>query len=68
MAYACDRVWGDEGGSADALVQPTMTLSDDIIGEQRRHHSLQRAAVTDPLTGVGNRAALRELLDAASGP
>lgn len=39
-----------------------------VIGEQRRHQALQREAVTDPLTRVGNRSALRRRLDVAAGP
>lgn len=43
-------------------------LASLVIGEQRRAHSLRREAVTDPLTGVGNRSALRHRLDAGAGP
>jgi diguanylate cyclase (GGDEF)-like protein len=43
-------------------------LSGLVIGEQRRHHALQREAQTDPLTRVANRSALRRRLDAAGGP
>lgn len=43
-------------------------LASLVIGEQRRHHLLRREAVTDPLTGVGNRSALRRRLDAAPDP
>ncbi|HEY8545318.1 MAG TPA: GGDEF domain-containing protein [Acidimicrobiales bacterium] len=39
-----------------------------VIGEQRRHHALEREALTDPLTRVANRSALRRRLDAAQGP
>jgi diguanylate cyclase (GGDEF)-like protein len=53
--------------SDQALLQ-TGRLATLVIGEQRRHHVLQQAAVTDPLTGVGNRSALRRRLDAAVGP
>jgi len=53
-------------GTDQALLQ-TLRLSSLVIGEQRRHHALQREAVTDPLTGVGNRSALRRRLDAATG-
>ncbi len=51
----------------DGLRQ-AMRLATLVMGEQRRQHALQRAAVTDPLTGVGNRSALRRRLDGASGP
>ena len=51
----------------DGLRQ-AMRLATLVMGEQRRQHALQRAAVTDPLTGVGNRSALRRHLDAAAGP
>jgi GGDEF domain-containing protein len=51
----------------DGLRQ-AMRLATLVMGEQRRQHALQRAAVTDPLTGVGNRSALRRHLDGAAGP
>ena len=51
----------------DQALRQTLRLSSLVIGEQRRHHALQREAVTDPLTGVGNRSALRRRLDAATG-
>jgi diguanylate cyclase (GGDEF)-like protein len=53
--------------STDQALRQTLRLSSLVIGEQRRHHALQREAVTDPLTGVGNRSALRRRLDAATG-
>lgn len=36
-----------------------------VLGEQRRHAALRREAMTDPLTGLGNRAAFRRRLDMA---
>jgi diguanylate cyclase (GGDEF)-like protein len=39
-----------------------------VIGEERRRLALQRQAVTDPLTGLPNRSALRRRLDDAVGP
>ncbi|HLM64570.1 MAG TPA: GGDEF domain-containing protein [Acidimicrobiales bacterium] len=39
-----------------------------VIGEQRRHEALRREAMTDPLTGLGNRSALRRRLDADHSP
>jgi diguanylate cyclase (GGDEF)-like protein len=51
----------------DHALRQTLRLSSLVIGEQRRHHALRREAVTDPLTGVGNRSALRRRLDAATG-
>ncbi|HET6949055.1 MAG TPA: sensor domain-containing diguanylate cyclase [Acidimicrobiales bacterium] len=71
-AMGCLMVWlrsqtpphiGTEFGLRQAL-----RLASLVIGEQRRAHSLRREAVTDPLTGVGNRSALRQRLAAATGP
>jgi diguanylate cyclase (GGDEF)-like protein len=39
-----------------------------VLGEQHREQALRREAITDPLTGLGNRSALRRRLDAADGP
>ena len=52
----------------DHGLRQAQRLASLVIGEQRRHHALQREAVTDPLTRVGNRSALRRRLDAATGP
>jgi diguanylate cyclase (GGDEF)-like protein len=41
-------------------------LASLVIGEERRRHTLRRLAVTDPLTGLANRSALRRRLDSAS--
>src|SRR5262249_31937546 len=46
-------------------LRQTMRLASLVLGEHRRQRSLRREAATDPLTGVGNRSALRERLDAA---
>ena len=54
-------------GTNNSLRQ-AQRLASLVIGEQRRHHALDREAVTDPLTGVGNRSALRRRLDAATAP
>jgi diguanylate cyclase (GGDEF)-like protein len=55
-------------GIDDSLRQATR-LAGLVIGEERRRHALRREAVTDPLTGLGNRSALRRRLDdAAAGP
>jgi diguanylate cyclase (GGDEF)-like protein len=68
----CVVVWVSAGiehsiGTDQGLRQ-TIRLATLVIGEERRHHSLERAAVTDPLTGVGNRSALRMRLEAARPP
>jgi diguanylate cyclase (GGDEF)-like protein len=68
----CIAVWVTIGvelniGTDHALRQ-AQRLSSLVIGEQRRHHALRREAVTDPLTRVGNRSALRRRLEAATGP
>ncbi|HET6918722.1 MAG TPA: GGDEF domain-containing protein [Jiangellaceae bacterium] len=54
-------------GIDDALRQ-TQRLASLVIGEERRHLALRQQAVTDPLTGVSNRSALRRRLDTAPGP
>jgi diguanylate cyclase (GGDEF)-like protein len=68
----CLTVWvrlaGERTIVGDELLRQTERLASMVIGEQRRHHALDRAAITDPLTGIGNRAALRRRLDAAPGP
>ena len=46
----------------------TMRLATLVLGERRRQGTLRREAVTDPLTRLGNRAALRQRLDDATGP
>jgi len=56
-------------------VQPDMALDDSlrqvrrlaslVIAEERRRLALRRQAVTDPLTGLQNRSALRRRLDDA---
>jgi diguanylate cyclase (GGDEF)-like protein len=53
-------------GTEQGLRQ-TMRLASLVLGEHRRQRSLRREAATDPLTGVGNRSALRQRLDAAPG-
>jgi diguanylate cyclase (GGDEF)-like protein len=67
----CVAVWVrvdvDLNIGTDQALRQTLRLASLVIGEQRRHHALQREAVTDPLTGVGNRSALRRRLDAATG-
>jgi diguanylate cyclase (GGDEF)-like protein len=53
--------------SSNHGVRQTARLAMLVIGEQRRHHALRLEALTDPLTGVANRSALRRRLDAAPG-
>jgi diguanylate cyclase (GGDEF)-like protein len=53
--------------ATDQGLLQTQRLASLVIGEQRRHHALRLQAVTDPLTGVANRSALRRRLDAAAG-
>jgi diguanylate cyclase (GGDEF)-like protein len=52
----------------DHGLRQAQRLASLVIGEQRRHHALEREALTDPLTRVANRSALRRRLDAAQGP
>lgn len=68
----CLVVWvlaaGERNIAADGQLRQTERLASLVLGEQRRNQALQREALTDPLTGVGNRSALRRRLDEASGP
>ena len=50
----------------DDGLRQTKRLASLVIGEERRRHTLRRLAVTDPLTGLANRSALRRRLDEAS--
>lgn len=59
---------GERNIIGDEALRPAERLASLVIGEQRRHHALRRAAATDPLTGIGNRAALHRRLDGANGP
>jgi diguanylate cyclase (GGDEF)-like protein len=47
----------------DTTLRQTQRLAALVIGEQRHHDELRRQAGTDPLTGLGNRSALRRRLD-----
>ncbi|HEY8524529.1 MAG TPA: sensor domain-containing diguanylate cyclase [Acidimicrobiales bacterium] len=50
-------------------LQQAMRLAGMVVSETRRRHALHREATTDPLTGLGNRSALRQRLDeAGAGP
>ncbi len=51
-------------GTEEGLRQASR-LATLVLGEQRRHAALQREAMTDPLTGLGNRSAFRRRLDQA---
>jgi diguanylate cyclase (GGDEF)-like protein len=53
-------------GTEEGLHQASR-LATLVLGEQRRHAALRREAMTDPLTGLGNRAAFRRRLDQAAG-
>jgi hypothetical protein len=54
-------------GIDDARLQ-AQCLASLVIGEERRNPALRHEAVTDPLTGLGNRSALRRQLDSTPGP
>ena len=54
---------GTEAGLRQAARLATL-----VLGEERRHEVLRREAMTDPLTGLGNRTALRRRLDTATDP
>jgi diguanylate cyclase (GGDEF)-like protein len=53
-------------GTEEGLRQASR-LATLVLGEQRRHAALRREAMTDPLTGLGNRAAFRRRLDMSPG-
>jgi diguanylate cyclase (GGDEF)-like protein len=52
----------------DTTLRQTKRLAALVIGEHRHHDELRRQAGTDPLTGLGNRSALRRRLDTAHEP
>ena len=52
--------------STNAGIRQASRLATLVLGEQRRHHALRQEALTDPLTGAGNRSALRRRLDGAT--
>jgi diguanylate cyclase (GGDEF)-like protein len=54
--------------ATDHGIRQAQRLASMVIAEQRRHEALRREAITDPLTGVGNRTALQRRLDGAPGP
>jgi diguanylate cyclase (GGDEF)-like protein len=68
----CVAIWvlidGALSIAVDTSLRQTERLASLVIGEERRRHVLRREAVTDPLTGLGNRSALRRRLDATTGP
>jgi diguanylate cyclase (GGDEF)-like protein len=68
----CVAIWVQIGTelniALDQTLRQTRRLSALVIGEERHRNELRRQAVTDPLTGLKNRAALRRRLDTATGP
>jgi branched-chain amino acid transport system ATP-binding protein len=68
----CLAIWvSDAVECTDAthrLLRPARRLANLAVRQERRHQALHREAVTDPLTGLGNRTALQQYLDAAEGP
>jgi diguanylate cyclase (GGDEF)-like protein len=61
------RIAGERNIAADEALRQTERLASLVLGEQRRNHALQLEALTDPLTGLGNRTALRRRLEEATG-
>ena len=53
--------------AADGNLRQAMRIASLAITEERRRRLLRHQAATDPLTGLGNRSALRRRLDAATG-
>jgi diguanylate cyclase (GGDEF)-like protein len=66
MVWVTTRI--EHGVATEHSLAQATRLASLVLGEQRRHHSLRREAVTDPLTRAGNRSALRQRLDEAPGP
>ena len=62
------RIDGQPHVGTDGAFRPALRLTSLVLAEQRRRFVLSREAVTDPLTGVANRNALRRRLDDATGP
>ena len=62
------RIDGQPHVGTDGAFRPALRLASLVLAEQRRRYVLSREAVTDPLTGVANRTALRRWLDDAGGP
>ena len=67
----CVMVWVsshiEHGVGTEHSLQQAIRLASLVLGEQRRHHTLRREAVTDPLTRAGNRSALRQRLEGVTG-
>lgn len=61
------RFSGEYNISADELMRQVERVAAMVLSEQRRTHALRQEVLTDPLTGVGNRTALRGRLDSATG-
>jgi diguanylate cyclase (GGDEF)-like protein len=70
MGYVA--VWVRIDASPDMALDDSLRqlrrLASLVISEERRRLALRRQAVTDPLTGLQNRSALRRRLDDATGP
>jgi branched-chain amino acid transport system ATP-binding protein len=65
----CLVVWVGEGvertSETEELLRQTRRLASFAVREERRRSALRREAATDPLTGLGNRTALRRHLESA---
>jgi diguanylate cyclase (GGDEF)-like protein len=62
------RIAAEPNIANEAGVRQAERLARLVIGEQRRLDALRHEALTDPLTRVANRSALRARLDAATDP
>jgi diguanylate cyclase (GGDEF)-like protein len=65
MVWVTSRI--EHGVGTEHSLHQATRLASLVLGEQRRHHTLRREAVTDPLTRAGNRSALRQRLDGVTG-
>lgn len=61
------RFSGEYNITADEMMRQVERVAGMVLSEQRRTHALRQEVLTDSLTGVGNRSALRNRLDSASG-
>jgi diguanylate cyclase (GGDEF)-like protein len=62
------RIAAEPNIANEAGVRQAERLAGLVIGEQRRHDALRHEALTDPLTRVANRSALRARFDTSTDP
>lgn len=62
------RFAGEYNIAQDMVMRQVERVAGMVLAEQRRIHALRREAMTDNLTGLANRSALRNCLDTAPDP